>query len=92
MGLGYDEARDQMVLVVQELLLSSEEDWSEESGIEPQVARFFASREDMLALSQHTEIVVSSGRPICGNCGRPIDPEGHFCPRSNGHGRRATWA
>jgi hypothetical protein len=29
--------------------------------------------------------VAAQGRPICGNCGEPIDPAGHFCPRSNGH-------
>ena len=29
--------------------------------------------------------VCAAGRPICGLCGRPIDPEGHNCPRSNGH-------
>lgn len=29
--------------------------------------------------------LVSSGRPACGLCGQPIDPEGHSCPRTNGH-------
>jgi len=29
--------------------------------------------------------VAGQGRPICGNCGEPIDPEGHFCPKRNGH-------
>jgi predicted amidophosphoribosyltransferase len=28
---------------------------------------------------------VAAGRPICSMCGQPIDPEGHFCPRKNGH-------
>jgi uncharacterized repeat protein (TIGR03847 family) len=91
MGLGYDNERDQMVLVAQELILAGEEDL-EEGDIEPRVVRFFVSREDMLALSQHSETVVASGRPICGNCGRPIDADGHFCPKSNGHGRKAAWA
>jgi hypothetical protein len=27
------------------------------------------------------------GRPICGNCGEPIDAGGHFCPKRNGHKR-----
>jgi hypothetical protein len=22
---------------------------------------------------------------MCGLCGRPINPEGHFCPKRNGH-------
>lgn len=92
MGLGYDGERDQMVLVVQELVLAGEEDWSEESDVEPKVVRFYVSCEEMLALSRHIEEVVTSGRPICGNCGNPIDPDGHFCPKSNGHGRKASWA
>lgn len=34
--------------------------------------------------AQITE-VVAAGRPPCPFCGAPIDPEGHVCPRSNGH-------
>ncbi len=29
--------------------------------------------------------VCAAGRPQCALCGRPIDPEGHMCPRTNGH-------
>ncbi|MXW26121.1 MAG: DUF3090 family protein [Dehalococcoidia bacterium] len=29
--------------------------------------------------------VVAAGRPPCQFCGAPVDPEGHVCPRSNGH-------
>ena len=29
--------------------------------------------------------LITSGRPTCGLCGRPMDPEGHACPRTNGH-------
>ena len=34
---------------------------------------------------QHAEALVSAGRPACPFCGQPLDPAGHFCPRSNGH-------
>lgn len=30
--------------------------------------------------------VVAAGRPPCPLCGHPLDPEGHVCPRLNGHG------
>lgn len=79
MGLGYDAERDLVVLLVQGL---SE---AEEEG-EAQTARFSASRPQMRALASHASQVVAAGRPICGNCGRPIDPAGHFCPQRNGHG------
>lgn len=44
--------------------------------IAPAVARAFAKR----ALR-----VVAAGRPPCPLCGNPLDPEGHICPRQNGH-------
>ena len=78
MGLGYDGDRDLVVLLIQGL--------SEEDGQEGPTARFSASRAQMRALSVHAAQVVSAGRPICGNCGRPIDASGHFCPQRNGHG------
>lgn len=31
--------------------------------------------------------VVAAGRPPCPLCGLPLDPEGHICPRQNGHRR-----
>jgi uncharacterized repeat protein (TIGR03847 family) len=44
--------------------------------LSPPVARAFAKR----ALR-----VVAAGRPPCPLCGNPLDPEGHICPRQNGH-------
>ncbi|MEX0781465.1 MAG: DUF3090 family protein [Dehalococcoidia bacterium] len=29
--------------------------------------------------------LAAAGRPPCPLCGAPLDPEGHVCPRSNGH-------
>jgi uncharacterized repeat protein (TIGR03847 family) len=78
MGLGYDEDRDLVVLLIQGV--------PEEEEGEPLTARFSATRPQMRALSAHAAQVVAAGRPICGNCGRPIDPSGHFCPQRNGHG------
>ena len=79
MGLGYDVERDLVVLLVQGM--NSEEE--EESNPS---ARISASRPQMRALATHAAQIVAAGRPICGNCGRPIEPSGHFCPHRNGHG------
>lgn len=76
MGLGYNEDSDQVVLVAYELV---------EEGDEPNVVSFWVSRPQVKSLIQHANEVVSAGRPICGNCGQPIDAEGHFCPNRNGH-------
>ncbi len=37
----------------------------------------------MRALGEHAERIVAQGRKICGNCGRPMDVSGHFCPQMN---------
>ena len=76
LGLGYDEETDLLIVVAQELT---------DEGDEMSVARFWATRAQMKALSDHSLQVVASGRPTCPLCGRPIDLEGHFCPRRNGH-------
>ena len=80
MGLGYDESEDALVLVVQELT-------SEEEAYTARIARFWATRGQMQALSRHALEIVAMGRPTCPLCSRPIDPDGHFCPKSNGRER-----
>lgn len=78
-GLGYDQPRDLVVIIVRELLL---EDADPESGA---VARFWCTRTQLRLLSRWGAEVVSRGRPICPQCGQPMEPEGHFCPKKNGH-------
>jgi uncharacterized repeat protein (TIGR03847 family) len=80
MGLGFDEKADLMVLIAQGVQTEEQE--------EPQVARFWASPEQMRAVSQIAKDIVAQGRPICPLCQRPMDPEGHLCPRRNGHSRK----
>jgi len=73
--IGYDQDRDMLILIAQG-----------QSGLEEENApsvRFCATRQQMRALSQHAAQVVARGRKVCGNCGRPIDAGGHFCPRMN---------
>jgi uncharacterized repeat protein (TIGR03847 family) len=77
-NLGYDQVSERLVVIAYELL-----DEDEESR--PSVARFWATLEQMRAFSIHSQEVVAAGRPTCAMCGEPIDPEGHFCPRKNGH-------
>lgn len=82
LGLGYDAERSLLVLVAYEIP-------EEENQETVNVVRFWATREQMRALARHAAGIVAGGRPICVLCGRPIDPEGHFCPKRNGHGEHA---
>lgn len=61
MGLGYDEERNMIVLVAQELIIADE---AEQSLIapEPQIVRTWATREQMRALSEHSHDIVKRGR------------------------------
>jgi uncharacterized repeat protein (TIGR03847 family) len=94
LSIGYDEARDLVLLECEEYVEGSEED--EEEGDddeedadieapEPGRIRFWASREQALALARHGASVAAAGRPRCELCGNPIGPEGHVCPALNGH-------
>ena len=77
-NLGYDQVSQRLVVIAYELL-------AEDDEAEPSVARFWASTAQMRAFSIHGQEVVASGRPTCSMCGEPMEPEGHFCPRRNGH-------
>jgi uncharacterized repeat protein (TIGR03847 family) len=77
-NLGYDQSSGRLVVIAYELL--PEDDDSTRS-----VARFWATPAQMRALSIRGQEIVAAGRPTCAMCGQPIDPEGHFCPRKNGH-------
>ena len=81
-GLGYDQEEDMIVLVAQEIQL--------EEFDEPATARFWASRAQMKALSAHTLDVVEQGRPVCPLCDAPMNPDGHFCPKTNGY-EKVKW-
>jgi uncharacterized repeat protein (TIGR03847 family) len=56
-----------------------------DSEAEPQRARFWGTREQMLSLARQGAAVCAAGRPRCQLCGNPMDPEGHRCPALNGH-------
>ncbi len=60
MGIGYDDERDMIVLVAQELVMRTGED--EPEGEDPGVVRMWASRDQMRALSVRAMGTVESGR------------------------------
>ena len=77
-NLGYDQVSEQLVVIAYELLSENDDD-------RPSIARFWATPAQMRAFAIRGQEVVAAGRPTCAMCGEPIDPEGHFCPRKNGH-------
>ncbi|MDP9435562.1 MAG: DUF3090 family protein [Actinomycetota bacterium] len=53
----------------------------------PAVLRVVISADAARAFVKRAQRVVAAGRPPCPLCGLPLDPEGHVCPRQNGHRR-----
>ena len=80
LGLGYDEAEDLVALELRELMPEGEEQ------TQPQgVARFWCTRSQVRALANWGLEVAARGRPLCPQCGQPMEEAGHLCPRKNGH-------
>jgi uncharacterized repeat protein (TIGR03847 family) len=79
LGLGYDMENDLAVLITRELL-PDDQDPEQASSI-----RFWSTRSQLRAMCHWGMEVASRGRPACPQCGQPMDPEGHFCPKKNGH-------
>jgi uncharacterized repeat protein (TIGR03847 family) len=78
-GLGYDAEDDLVALELRELVQEEEE------LPEQQVVRYWCTRSQLRAMTNWALEVIRHGRALCPQCGQPMDPEGHLCPRKNGH-------
>ena len=82
MGIGYDADEDRLVILAREVLTTGED--QEEAA----VVRFWCNRRQARQLSAWSSEVIERGRPVCTQCGEPMEPEGHFCPKKNGHKKK----
>jgi uncharacterized repeat protein (TIGR03847 family) len=87
LGVMWDEDADRVLLVVEELVDEPEEgeERDEDAPRGGDDLRLRITREQVAGFVAHARELVAAGRPPCPICGRPLDPEGHVCPRSNGH-------
>jgi len=90
LAVGYDESQDRVVVEASELIEAEEGDEEEgapapEPEIEPAMARFRITRAQAAVFVERANELMKGGRPTCPVCSRPMDPEGHVCPRANGH-------
>jgi uncharacterized repeat protein (TIGR03847 family) len=79
LSLGYDTENDLVVLIANELL------GDDQDAEEGHVVRFWCTRSQIRGMCHWGMEVASRGRPTCPQCGQPEEPEGHFCPKKNGH-------
>jgi uncharacterized repeat protein (TIGR03847 family) len=80
MGLGYDADHDMIVILVREVVMEGSDPAEEAAEV-----RFWCSRSQLRRLADWSKEVINRGRPLCPQCGQPMEPEGHFCPKKNGH-------
>jgi uncharacterized repeat protein (TIGR03847 family) len=64
---------------------TDEDDVLTDSDEGPDVLRVRLDPAAAKAFAKRAARVVAAGRPPCPFCGQPLDPEGHICPRQNGH-------
>ncbi len=79
LGIGWDARRSRIVIELREW----PEDMEPDDGSDARVARIFATRSQARAMARNGKLAVESGRPTCQLCELPMDPTGHWCPRSN---------
>jgi uncharacterized repeat protein (TIGR03847 family) len=90
MGLAWDGEIGKVV--VEALAQSDSEDEVEVEPLSdaeegPDALRVVLTADAARAFVARAQRVVAAGRPPCPLCGLPLDPEGHICPRQNGHRR-----
>jgi len=79
MGLAYDERRDLACIFTRETAPPDQD---------VRIVRFWCSRSQLIAFERWGAVVIQRGRPICPQCGQPMESDGHFCPKKNGHKRK----
>jgi uncharacterized repeat protein (TIGR03847 family) len=84
LGVTYETDTDRVLIVAEELQDLDPEEAGDPLAAAPAQARFGLTRAQVLAFVERAAEVVTSGRPPCPLCGRPLD-EAHRCVKANGH-------
>ena len=84
-GLAYDSISDRLVIQLDEIDIASDDENDIENNDQQDLSRIRANitRGQAAAFCEHADGVIASGRPTCVFCGRPINKDGHSCPRMN---------
>ncbi|HTS15741.1 MAG TPA: DUF3090 family protein [Candidatus Sulfotelmatobacter sp.] len=95
LSLAWDGRRPAVTIEAQALAEDEEPDPDADPDDAPQWADDDPDGPDLLAVdldaaraeafARQAETLVAAGRPACPMCGQPLDPQGHLCPRRNGH-------
>jgi uncharacterized repeat protein (TIGR03847 family) len=90
LSMGWD-TQDERVLVEAREILEEDEEPDEPEGFDdddedgPDFLRVRLTAADARSFVAQALRLIAAGRPPCPLCGQPLDPQGHLCPRRNGH-------
>ena len=95
--LTWDGDRERIIVEAREITVEDEAEGAEAPGEDdgpteiaddddgPDLIRVVMRPATARGFADRATFVVGSGRPPCPLCGRPLDPQGHICPRRNGY-------
>jgi uncharacterized repeat protein (TIGR03847 family) len=83
--LGWDTEDDLVLIEAREQTDDEEQEEDDESEDGPDLLRVRITALATRGFITRAARVVAAGRPPCPWCGEPLDPQGHLCPRRNGH-------
>jgi len=86
LNLAYEAEQDRICLIAKEVVFEQEDPEAQlKAQEEAGVVNFWCARDQISQLANWSIELVQRGRPICPLCNEPIEPEGHLCPKKNGH-------
>jgi len=87
LSLGWDTVDELIILEARELTDEDEDDDEVDDDDEdgPDLLRVRVTPAEARRFVARSMRVLAAGRPPCPLCGQPLDPQGHLCPRRNGH-------
>ena len=92
LSMGWDTADELVLVEAREITEADDEDeetepegFDDEDEDGPDLLRVRLSPATPRGVHRPGAAAVGAGRPPCPLCGQPLDPQGHLCPRRNGH-------
>jgi uncharacterized repeat protein (TIGR03847 family) len=89
LSLGWDTGEELVLVEARELTDDEEDDvdafGDDEDEDGPDILRVRLATPVAREFVARALRLIAAGRPPCPLCGQPLDPQGHLCPRRNGH-------
>src|SRR3954449_1240723 len=85
LALAWDGDSESVLIEAQSAVPEGEEEPPEATEFTGDMLRVRLTPVAARAFARRAQRVVAAGRPPCPLCGNPLDPQGHICPRQNGH-------